>query len=181
MTLNRGRYSEVWTVILAIPAPVHLRRLERLISGLHIILKHTFILHVFIIDFFPLFSTSRHHLSKQPPDSIHSQWGEWDLGPGGRPLPWRFARQQGRPGAPHRAVDCYAQLRLRGLRAGSVHWWTQQGHPADRPVPEHDGHQVVVQQGVGQTVRQQPVQEQRGVQGGLEPIRLRLHWNGLLG
>lgn len=78
-------------------------------------------------------------------------------------------------------MDRHAQLRLRGLRAGSVHRRTQQGHPADCPVPEYDGHQVVVQQGVGQTVRQQPVQEQRGVQGGLEPLRLRLHRNGLLG
>lgn len=107
------------------------------------------------------FSPSRHHLSKQPPYPFHSQRGKWDLGPRGGPLFGRPAWQQGGPGAPHRALDRDAQLRLRGLRAGSVHRRTQQGHPADSSVPEHDWHQVFVQQGNRETVWQQSVQEQR--------------------
>lgn len=127
--------------------------------------------------FFPL----RNHLSKQSPDPFHSQWWKWDLGPGGGPVPGWTSRQQGGPGAPHRALDRHAELRLRGLRAGSVHRRSQQGHTPDRTVPEHDRHQVFVQQADGETVRQQPLQEQRGLQRGVEPLHLRLHWDWLLG
>lgn len=127
------------------------------------------------------FSPLRNHLSKQPSDPFHSQWWKWDLGLGRRPVSGWTSRQQGGSGPPHRALDRHAELRLRGLRAGSVHRWTQQGHTADRPVPEHDRHQVFVQQVDGETVRQQPLQEQRGLQGGMEPLHLRLHWDRLLG
>lgn len=145
-----------------------------LLPGLHVILKQsTTCCHVHFFFYPPPtvscrcliidFLSFRHNLGKQPPDPFHSQRGEWDLGPGGGPLSGWSAWQQGGPGAPHRAVDRYAQLRLRGLRAGSVHRRAQQGHPADSSVPEHDGHQVFVQQGDGETVRQQSLQEQRGV------------------
>lgn len=128
-----------------------------------------------------VYSPFRNHLSKQPSDPFHSKWWKWDLGPGGGPVSGWASRQQGWSGAPHRALDRHAELRLRGLRAGPVHRWTQQGHTADRSVPEHDRHQVVVQQADGETVRQQPLQEQRGLQGGVEPLHLRLHWDWLLG
>ena len=108
-----------------------------------------------IMDFLP----SRHHLSKQPSNPVHSKWGKWDFGPRGGPVSGWSARQQGGPGVPHWALDRYAQLRLCGLCAGSVHRWTQQGHPADSTIPEHDWHQVVMQQGDGETVWQQSLQE----------------------
>lgn len=132
------------------------------------------------MDFF-FFSPLRNHLSKQPSDPFHSQRWKRDLGLGGGPVSGRSSRQQGRSGAPHRALDRHAELRLCGLRTGSVHRWTQQGHTADRPVPEHDWHQVFMQQADGETVRQQPLQKQRGLQGGVEPLHLRLHWDWLLG
>lgn len=131
--------------------------------------------------FFFFFPPLRDHLSKQPSDPFHSQRWKWDLGPGGGPISGRSSRQQGRSGAPNRALDRHAQLWLRGLRAGSLHRWAKQGHPADRPVPEHDRHQVFVQQADGETVWQQPLQEQRGLQGGVEPLHLWLHWDWLLG
>lgn len=126
-------------------------------------------------------SPSRNHLGKQPSDPFHSQWWKWDLGPGGGPISGWTSRQQGRSGAPHWALDRHAELRLCGLCAGSVHRRTQQGHTADRSVPEHDGHQVFLQQADRETVWQQPLQEQRGLQGGVEPLHLRLHWDWLLG
>lgn len=77
-----------------------------------------------LILFFFSLPSLRNHLSKQPSDLFHSQRWKWDLGLGGGPVSGRTSRQQGRSGAPHRALDCHAELRLRGLRAGSVHRWT---------------------------------------------------------
>uniref|UniRef100_A0A0E9TKF2 Uncharacterized protein n=1 Tax=Anguilla anguilla TaxID=7936 RepID=A0A0E9TKF2_ANGAN len=56
----------------------------------------------------------------------------------------------------------------------------EQGHPADRRGTERGRHQALLQQGQREAVRELPLQEQGGLQGGLEPLHLRLHGDRLL-
>lgn len=116
----------------------------------------------------------RHHLHQHPPHCLHGPRRERDPGPGWQPLPGGSAGEQDGPGVPNRGVDGVAQLRLRGLHSGSVHRRPEQGRATPGRDPEGHGGQTLLLQGASQTVPEQPVPKQRRLQGGLEPLRVRL-------
>ena len=78
-------------------------------------------------------------------------------------------------------VDGSVELRLRGLHQRPVRGRSEQRHPAAGWGPEGGGGEAVLLQRITQTVPVQPLPAQRHLQGGLEPLRLRLLRDGIPG
>lgn len=135
---------------------------------------------LFLSDFISLHPHHRHHLCKQQKDPIYSQWWKRNSGPGGGHVLGGASHWPHQPHLAHWALDCDAQLRLRGLYPWPFYWWSKQGHPSDCWGPKWRWHQTLVQQATGKAVWEQSMQEPRCLQGRLESIHLRLHWHWLL-
>ena len=78
-------------------------------------------------------------------------------------------------------LDGAAELRLRGLRARPVRGRPEQGHPASGGGAAGRGGQALLLPRGPQAVPLQPLPAQRHLQGGLEPLRLRLLRDGVPG
>lgn len=78
-------------------------------------------------------------------------------------------------------VDSPVELRLRGLHQRPVCGRAEQRHPAAGRGPAGSRREALVLQRATQAVPVQPLPAQWHLQGGLEPLRLRLLWDGLPG